>query len=414
MSFHLFFLADKYRCPLYFDTESNKLVKNLDDTIILPDQYKFVVKFGFSANSSVYINPYSGLLLSSSKNETRKVLDETTFFNSSVELDYSFIEVELKNFRVMWSNDSLVHIHSLDSKIMEKMNYSVKKGLFIHYSNQYIDCEANEIINSQVESLEQLKNPNIYNKKIIITLGFEYSNHSNIAKIINSNENLYYEINRKTFLQKFSSSAYYNNIGFLTFANISTLYINTLLSVKNLESALDNIEKKLLSHCLQNGINCILHVPAELNLRQILMMKNIELYDKNIWFIWSEEIQRKERYLATISDIEKFCPSNENLNHSNWKNAALEIMDTHFERILKEKKFAFSLIYSDSNEMVNPISRYNCGTAKENILPEFIISILTQLYLNKDLSKVLSSEILDFQIEDIQNEKYINFLQVDL
>lgn len=412
MSFQLFFLADKYRCPLYFDTESNKLVKNLDNTIILPNQYKFVVKFDFSANSSIYINPYTGLLLSSTKNETRKVLDETTFFNSSVELDYSFIEVELKNFRVLWSNDSLVHIHSLDSKIMEKMNYTVKKGFFVHHSNQYIDGETNEIIHTEIESLEQFKNPNIYDKKIIITLGFENSNHSNIAsytnrnivKIKNSNENLYYEINRNTYLEKFSSSAYYNNIGFLTFANISTLYINTLLSVKNLESALDSIEKKLLSHCLQNGINCILHAPEELNLGQILSLKNIELYDKNIWFIWSEENQRKEKYLATISDIEKFCPCVDIFNHSNWKNAALEIMDTHFERILKEKKFAFSLIYSDSIEIVNPISRYSAS--EENILPEFIISILTQLYLNIDLSKVLSSEILDFQIEDIQNEKY--------
>ena len=421
MSFHLFFLADKYRCPLYFDKESNKLVKNLDNTIMLQDQYKFVVKFNFSPNSSIFINPYTGLLLSSTKNQTRKVLDETTFFNSSVDLDYTFLEVELKNFRVLWCNDALVFIHSLDSKIMEKMNYNVKKGVFMHHSHQYIDSETNEIINAEIKSLEQLKNPNIYDKKIIITLGFENSNHSNFASYtsnnilkINSSENLFYEINCKSYLEKFSSSAYYNNIGFLFYINIFTLYTNSLLSeiiVQNLESALEIILKKMLSHCLQNGLNCMMHSPEELELAQILDMKNMDLYDKNIWFIWSEENQRKQKYLTAFYSIDKFCNHNTIFNHSNWKNAALEIMDTHFERILKEKKFAFSLIYSDSNEMMNPISRYS--STEESILPEFIISILIQLYLNKDLSKVLSHDILDFQIEDIQNEKY-KLLQVDL
>jgi hypothetical protein len=154
-----------------------------------------------------------------------------------------------------------------------------------------------------------------------------------------------------------------------------------------------------------------MHSPEEFELAQILDMKNMDLYDKNIWFIWSEENQRKQKYLTAFSSIDKFCNHNTIFNHSNWKNAALEIMDTHFERILKEKKFAFSLIYSDSNEMMNPISRYS--STEESILPEFIISILIQLYLNKDLSKVLSHDILDFQIEDIQNEKY-KLLQVDL
>jgi len=389
---------------------------------VLPDQYKFVVKFGFSPNSSIYINPYTGLLLSSSKNETRKVLDETTFFNLSVELDYTFLEVELKNFRVLWCNDALVHIHSLDAKIMEKMNYNVKKGLFMHRSHQYMDGETNEIIIAEIKSLEQLKNPNIYDKKIIITLGFENSNHfniqsytnSNIVNITNSGENCYYEINNKSYWEKFSSSAYYNNIGFLTYINMSTLYTNTFIDIaKNLKSAVEIIEHKMLSYCLKNGINCILHRSEKLNLGPILEIKNIELYDKNIWFIWSEAIQRKEKYLAAFSDVEKFCPSIEIFDHSNWKNAALEIMDTHFEKILKEKLFAFSLIYTDCKEMMNPISRYSCGTTNENILPEFIISILVQLYLNKDLSKVLSNDILDFQIEDIQNEKY-KLLQVDL
>lgn len=419
MSFQLFFLADKYKCPLYFNRESNKLLKNLDSSIILSNQYKFVVKFDFSLNSSIYINPFTGLLLSSAQNKTRKVLDETTFLNSSVELDYSFMQVELKDFRVLWSHEALVHIHLLDFKIMEKMNYTVKKGIFMHHSNQYIETEVSETIAAEVESLEQLKDANIYDKKIIITLGYEHSNYSNIVNYTNknivtmrnSNDFLYYEINRKSYLDAFSSTAYYNNIGFLTFINISTLYTNTLASVQNLECALDKIESKLLSYCLQNGINCILHRNKDLNLNQILSMKNIQFYHKNIWFIWSEEKQRQEKYWKSILDMEKFCPSVEIFNHSNWKDAALEIMDTHFEQILTDKKFAFNLYYSDCDTIMNPISRYS--TIEECILPELIISILTQLYLNIDLSNVLSREILDFQIEEIQNEKY-KLLLVDL
>ena len=256
MSFYLFLLADKYRCPLYFDQSSNKLVKDLITNTILQDQYKFVVKFNFSPNSSIYINPYSGLLLSSTKNEARKVLDETTFFNSSVELEYTFLDVEMKNFRVLWSNDALLHIHSLDDKIMENMNYAIKKGLFTHHSHQYIDCETKEIIDAEIKSLEQFKNPNIYDKKIVITLGYENSNDSNIqsytssniVSIKHSNENLYYEISDKYYLEKFSSSAYYNNIGFLTYVNIFALYTNSFIDIaKNLESTVAIIENKMLS-----------------------------------------------------------------------------------------------------------------------------------------------------------------------
>jgi hypothetical protein len=414
MSFHLFFIADKYRCPLFFDPESNKLVKSLHNTI-LQDQYKFVVKFNFSQNSSIFINPYTGLLLSSTKNETKKVLDETTFFNSSVDFDYTFLEVELKNFRVLWCNESLVYIHLLDSKIMEKMNYNVKKGVFLHHSHQYIDSETNEIIFKEIKNLEQLKNPNIYGKKIIITLNFDNVNlsnmvnykSSNIVTINNENENLFYEINCNAYLEIFSSSLYYNNIGFLTFTNISTLYTNTLIDIaKNLESYSQTIEIKLLSYCFEKGLNCILHRPKELHLKQILAIKNAELYNKNIWFIWSEAVQRQEKYFTAFSNINKFCNASQIFNHSNWKDAALEIMETHFDTIVKEKNFAFSLIYSDCNEMMNPISRYSAS--EESILPEFIISILIQLYLNKDLSKVLSREILDFEIEEnvIQSEQY--------
>ena len=75
---------------------------------------------------------------------------------------------------------------------------------------------------------------------------------------------------------------------------------------------------------------------------------------------------------------------------------------------LNGQKYIFSLFYNDTN-VINPISRFNMISSKENIIPEFILALLMKMSSGEEsvLSDIFQNDILDFNIDSNEFCKFL-------
>ena len=417
MSFQLYLLGDTFQQPLYFTMEGSLVTEKEKDPLFAL-QFRLVVKFNFSQNSYVYVNPFTGYLLCSmegvNNKKTRTILDDTTFFNNSIKISYHFLPVESKNFRIIWCNLALKHIYTLEPKVFTKMNYDMKDGIFYHYSKQYLEQERKTLMTNEKKLLEKIGNP-ILGKKCIITIGasvcdkqllYFHSSHQTIL----SNGDQYYEIDKERYLELFTLIQYLNNIGFLYFTNVDTIYIN---SFKDIELCLEEpihqqVSKELLGYCVDKGINFILH-------ENTFNKESCDLddYQKNITFIWSsmDTIQLfMKQQIYSIDKVKTYLePFIYTSLYNNWVITAKEIFNKEPMVLnLNDQKYIFSLFYNDTN-VINPISRFNMISSKENIIPEFILALLMKMSSGEEsvLSDIFQNDILDFNIDSNEFCKFL-------
>ena len=374
MLFQLYILGNKFMKPLYF-TDTLNLVEKKP----LSDQYQFVVKYKFTDNSFIFVNPYTGNLLCDSPDKSRKILDDTTFFNNSITLPFKFLPVEIKNFRIIWSNLALKHLFTLEPSLFSKMNYIFTRDKFSHHSVKYVEQEKKQIIETEKKKLETLEK----SKKCIITIGVLDKNllYSNfVDSFVKIKNHLYYDINNSQYLEKLTHIQYLNNIGFLYYSNIDTIYIN---SFKEINFSINNIDILMLDYCIQNGYNFIIHDPEHFNFSN---------YEKNFYFVWTSFDDYKKYIqgkIACLNSIYRFWDVEKNNIYHLWQIAS--------KNILKKEKCEFSLFYNHPN-VINPISKLSFLNENENILPEFLDIILTKLANGVDLSTIFNTDILDYSI----------------